>query len=93
MICLISIIRWWTKVIKTNDKNIPQEDNLNFWNEYKQYILSGLIIIVLIIGLVIGYIFGRKIYEKQRKIRANELDDNYEYIKENEDETIYNIIN
>ena len=78
---------------KTNDKNIPQEDNLNFWNEYKQYILSGLIIIVLIIGLVIGYIFGRKIYEKQRKTRANELDDNYEYIKENEDETIYNIIN
>ena len=78
---------------KTDDKNIPQEDNFNFWNEYKQYILSGLIIIVLIIGLVIGYIFGRKIYEKQRKTRANELDDNYEYIKENEDETIYNIIN
>ena len=78
---------------KTNDKDIPKENNVNFWNEYKEYILFGLIFIVLIIGLVFGYIFGRKALEKRRKARANELEDNYEYIKNNDDENVKEIIN
>ena len=78
---------------KANDKNIPKENNFNFWNEHKEYILFGLIFIVLIIGCVFGYIFGRKVFEKHRKTRANELQDNYEYIKDNDDEKINKIIN
>ena len=78
---------------KTDDKDIPKENNVNFWNEYKEYILFGLIFIVLIIGLVFGYIFGRKALEKRRKARANELEDNYEYIKNNDDENVKEIIN
>ena len=79
---------------KKNDKNIPKENNINFWNEYKDYILFGLIFIVLIIGLILGYILGRKILDKHRKARANELEDNYEYIKDNDDdEKISKIIN
>ena len=42
---------------KTNDKDIPKENNVNFWNEYKEYIFFGLIFIILIIGLILGYIF------------------------------------
>ena len=78
---------------KTNDKNMPKEDNINFWNEYKEYILFGVIFVVLIIGLIFGYIFGRRVFEKHRKSRANELEDNYEYIKDNENEKINQIIN
>ena len=78
---------------KTDDKDMPKENNVNFWNEYKEYILFGLIFIVLIIGLVFGYIFGRKTLEKKRKARANELEDNYEYIKNNDDKNIKENIN
>ena len=78
---------------KTNDNNISKEDKINIWKEYKEYILFGVIFVVLIIGLVFGYIFGRRAFEKHRKTRANELEDNYEYIKENENEKINQIIN
>ena len=40
-----------------------------------------------------GYAFGRKIWEKHRKARANELDDNYDYTKEDSDDKLSDIIN
>ena len=33
--------------------------------------------------IFIGFYLGKKIYQMKRKTRANELDDNYEYINEN----------
>ena len=81
---------------KTNptDKDTPKEENKNrFWNKYKEYILFGGLFIFLIIGAILGFIFGRKIWEKHRKARANELDDNYDYTNENNDEKLSKIIN
>ena len=33
------------------------------------------------IGIIIGIFIGKKIREKSRKLRANELEDNYEYLE------------
>ena len=78
----------------TDNKDVPkEEDKKSFWSKYKEYILFGGLFIFLIIGAILGYIFGRKIWEKHRKTRANELDDNYEYSKDNKDDKILKIIN
>ena len=42
-----------------------------------------LIIIFSFCLIFIGFYLGKKIYQIKRKIRANELNDNYEYINEN----------
>ena len=76
---------------KTDINTKPGEnDDKSFWSENKEYILLGLLLIVLIFGLIFGYAFGRKVWEKHRKTRANELDDNYEYTKENDDDKLIN---
>ena len=78
----------------TDNKDVPkEEDKKSFWSKYKEYILFGGLFIFLIIGAILGYIFGRKIWEKHRKTRANELDDNYEYSKDNSDDKLSKIIN
>ena len=47
-------------------------------------IIKILIIIVFSFCLIfIGFYLGKKIYQIKRKLRANELEDNYEYINEN----------
>lgn len=45
----------------------------NFFNKIKW--------ILFILGIIIGIIIGKKIREKARKLRANELEDNYEYLE------------
>ena len=77
-----------------NDKDIrKKESKQSFWSENKEYILLGSLFIFLIIGVIFGYAFGRKIWEKHRKARANELDDNYDYTKEDNDDKLSDIIN
>ena len=72
------------------NQNLPKNGTKSFWRRYKIYIIIAIILIVLIIGFIFGFFFGRKVWEKHRKARANELiDDNYEY-KENEDNKIIN---
>ena len=70
--------------------NKTKKDEKNFWTENKEYIIISLLLIVLIVGIIIGFVFGRKVWEKHRKTRANELDDNYEYTKENNDDKLIN---
>ena len=66
------------KKFKKNN-SISTNKNYNFKN-----IILVFIIIILIIGLIIfGIIIGKIIFGIQRKKRANELMDNYEYISEN----------
>jgi len=36
-----------------------------------------------VVGIVIGIFIGKRIREKTRKLRANELEDNYEYLENN----------
>ena len=58
-------------------KDIPEERKDNF--VLKNFLKVG-IIIILSFGLIIfGIIIGKKIYGINRKTRANELIDNYEY--------------
>ena len=74
------------------DKNQSRikNDNKSFWTENKEYFVISLLLIVLIVGIIFGYVFGRKVWEKHRKTRANELDDNYEYTKETDDDKLIN---
>ena len=53
--------------------NYKSNSGNNFFNKIKWYIL-------IIIGIIIGILIGKKIREKARKLRANELEDNYEYL-------------
>ena len=76
------------------DSNInpkpSKKDNKSFWNEKKEYIVIGLLIIVLIVGIIFGYVLGRKVWVKHRKARANELNDNYEYTRNDGDDKLIN---
>ena len=78
---------------ENNEETNNSQENQSFWYENKIYILFILCFIFIIIALIIGFIFGRKIWERNRKIRANELDDNFEYTKEIDEEKFTNIIN
>ena len=60
---------------KNNKKG--KDKNKSIWLNYKFYIFIGLLIIAVIIGIFIG----RQLWKNQRKKRANELDDNYDYIE------------
>ena len=59
------------------------EDNQNNNNsfKYKIYLIIILAIIIIGIAVAIGCYFGKIFFNKQKKKRANELDDDYEYIE------------
>ena len=61
-------------------------------NEYsfKDYFKIIIIIILIILCIIVGVFIGRMLWYKNRKKRANELDDDYEYIekKSNQNEDI-----
>ena len=44
-----------------------------------------IVLLVLLIGIVIGIFVGKKIWDKNRKKRANELIDDYDYESPNKD--------
>ena len=47
--------------------------------QYKEVLLYSIFGVCILAALIIGYIFGRKLWKKNRKIKANELDENIEY--------------
>jgi hypothetical protein len=61
---------------KKESKN-DEKNNNSLWENIKIYVF----IFLLVIAVIIGVIIGKLIWKKQRKTRANELDDNYEYIE------------
>lgn len=73
---------------KINDggRNSGGKDN-------KIFIYLSIVVIFIALAAIIGFVFGRKIWEKHRKRRAFELDDNYEYTKKNDIENDSIIIN
>ena len=57
-------------------------------------IISIVVIFVLLTGIIIGVFVGKKIWDKNRKKRANELnDDEYEYNSNNNDKMDNKLIN
>ena len=66
-------------------KDINDDESKNNKNHnVKKYLIVGFIFIGIIIGIIIGYFIGRKYWYKNRKTRANELDENVEYINKDE---------
>ena len=48
---------------------------------WKYILITVLIIMLIAIFIILGVILGKKIYGLKRKIRANEMDDDYEYFE------------
>ena len=78
-------------------KNVHKKIYIN--NNDKKYHLDKIskifIIIVFSLCLIfLGFYLGKKIYQIKRKLRANEMDDNYDYINEsNNDDNTKDLIN
>ena len=69
-----------TQEQEQKSKDDIQTSNKNFITN-KLYIIFILAFIIIIIAALIGLFLGKKIYNKNKKKRANELDDDYEYIE------------
>ena len=67
----------FNKKSKTGEDNQNNNDNL----KYKLYLIFILAILIIGIAVATGCYFGKIIFNKQKKKRANELDDDYEYIE------------
>ena len=67
----------FNKKSKTGEDNQNNNDTL----KYKLYLFFILAILIIGIAVAIGWYFGKIIFNKQKKKRANELDDEYEYIE------------
>lgn len=71
---------------QNQEKQQQKEEQKSF--EIKQLIWI-FILLVLLVGIVIGVFVGKKIWDKARKKRANELiDDDYDYEAENKKQAI-----
>ena len=57
-----------------NKKEKEKYKFINFLNKIKWYLF-------IFIGIIIGFFLGKKIREQARKLRANELEDKYEYLE------------
>ena len=61
---------------KNNDKDT------NFLSFLDNRVLIVIIAILVIIFGIVGFLFGKMVYNKVRKKRINEVDDNYDYFPE-----------
>ena len=72
---------------KKEDNNNHKKDDIEGKgsnnSSHKYYYLIIIIIICVTIGIVFGVIIGKKIWKK-RRTRANELDDNVDYIEKDD---------
>ena len=74
------IIGFYNYKEKDELNNNNQENNNNNINNIVLYIIIGFLILVFCVSLVfLGMLIHKKLYGEQRKIKANELDDGYEY--------------
>ena len=78
------LIRYYDILVDNNNK-IKQNYNKKDKN-YKIIVIIGLIVILGILLFVLGMMFQRKIIKIPRKMRANELDEDYEYKAKNDEQ-------
>ena len=75
------------KTITYINKTLINDDKKDIKNNDSGIlILKIMIIIFLIIGFILGLFFGKKLWDKNRKKRANELDDDYDYVDRNKEQ-------
>ena len=76
-----------TKMIGYYNSDLPGGKKINLNNYNKSFLFIGLSLSVLIIifGLL-GFFFGKLVYDKVRKKRINEVDDNYDYNPQEDNE-------
>ena len=76
---------------KKKSGDAQKNNNKNIWS----IVIQIIVVIILIILIIVAYFIGKKVNEKRNK-RANELNENYDYISgngENINETEDNLIN
>ena len=77
------IIGYFDTVERMNEN----KKSSNFFDKIKLYLF-------IIIGIILGIIIGKKLWkEKSKKLRANELEDNFEYLPNNVEKEKSNINN
>ena len=77
------IIGYFDTVERMNEN----KKSSNFFDNIKLYLF-------IIIGIILGIIIGKKLWkEKSKKLRANELEDNFEYLPNNVEKEKSNINN
>ena len=59
-------------------KSNSNDSNKKVW---KYILIISLIMILIAMLIILGIILGKKIYGLKRKMRANEMDDDYEYLE------------
>ena len=59
------------------------KSNYNFIESFKEFCLYSL----LFVGIIIGLFIGRRVWNKHRKLKANELEDSFDYISQNKKNT------
>ena len=69
------------------DSENPEKREEKKKAEFRKQLLWIILLVALLIGIIIGVLVGKKIWDNQRKKRANELiDDDYEYSSKNNGE-------
>ena len=56
----------------------------NYLKTFKDFCLYSL----LFVGIFIGLFIGRRLWNKHRKLKANELEDNFDYTSQNKNTKI-----
>ena len=67
---------WSPKKNNTKDKIKNKNNNNKIFKNFKEYSL----IVLLVIGIFIGLFIGKRIWNKNNKLKANELEENYKHI-------------
>ena len=83
---MIKILKSYNYINENLEKSDGNKGSKIFWIIF---------LCVLLSGLIFGYLglkYGKKIYQR-RRMKANELDDNYDYTKEDNDDILSDIIN
>ena len=64
-----------------DDKKNNLDNDNNSDNNFKIIILEILLVVFLLVGIVLGFYFGKLKWDKNRKKGSNELNDDYNYIE------------
>ena len=81
--------KWNPKMAGKRKENLINNNDNKSNNFNKEYLLY----IFLFIGIIIGIFIGKRIWNKKKKLKANELEEQYNYIKNenlNDNNTILN---